>query len=76
MANLDELEVRVQAIEAKILSAVIIPSYAKDVVDASVKVGDYVIGKKAGINGGFMFFGKVNTAPPTQDSHIDDLIPF
>lgn len=76
MASNLELENRIIALETLILNAVLIPKYTKDVTDSSVIVGDLVMGKKAGINDGAMFFGTVNTAPPTQDSHIDDLVAF
>ncbi len=76
MASLTELENRVKALEDIIQAAVLIPDYTKDVMDSSVADGDLVLGKKAGINDGAMFFGRVNTAPPTQDSHIDDMVPF
>ncbi len=76
MANIDEIEARLRTVEELLQSAVVIPKYTKDVTDPSVAVGDWVLGTKAGINGGFVFFGKVNTAPPTQDSHIDNLTAF
>lgn len=37
-------------------------------------IGQYCIGTKTGINDGFEFRGEVNTFPPTQNSHITNLI--
>lgn len=34
-------------------------------------VGQLVMGRKTGINGGFFFIGYVTFFPPTQDSHIN-----
>ena len=72
MASNAELLARIEAIEAVIDGAVVIPDFAISVLDSEVVIGSYVYGTKAGINNGKFFQGYVQTvSPPTADAHIN-----
>jgi len=70
-----EAETRIIALETALNNAVTIPDYAKEINDASVAIGDIVMGEKAGINSGNFVIGTVIIAPPTSDAHITQLYP-
>ena len=71
MASTDELLARVEALEALVLGAVLLPQVMKKYDDPDVQVGDAVYGGGNGsIFGGDNFIGTVVNAPVAASSDL------